>query len=69
MYGMAYVVIALALGLGGCEKAPLPPEDKVLFQAVEENARAINKRDVDAAMATFHPKSPGFDGLREFLAP
>ena len=53
----------------GCEK-PAPPEpprpdEKVLFQAIEDNVEAINKKDLDAFMATIHPKAPTFASTRD----
>jgi hypothetical protein len=62
-------VVMLALVTAGCEKAASPPPDeKVLFQAIEDNARAFNKKDVDGVMGTVHPKMPSFAQLRDFIA-
>ncbi len=61
-------VLALAIVPVGCEKAaPVAagPDEKVLFDVVQENADAVNKKDVDAVMATIHPQSPKFAETRE----
>jgi hypothetical protein len=44
---------------------PPRPDDKVLFQAIEDNVQAINKKDLDAFMATIHPSAPTFASTRD----
>jgi len=61
-------VFAIALLLGGCEKATPPPDTQALFQAVQDNVHALEKKDLDAAMATIHPEAPSFEANRQILA-
>jgi hypothetical protein len=61
-------LLALAFLPGGCEKAAPGPDEKVLFQAIQDNANAFDRKDVEAVMATIHPKSPGFDANRGIVA-
>jgi hypothetical protein len=61
-------VFALALLFTGCEKPAPPPADQVLFQAIQDNAQAFDKKDVDAVMATIHPQAPNLAQTREFIA-
>jgi hypothetical protein len=62
-------ILALAFLQAGCEKPAPPasphPDDKVLFQAIEDNVQAINKKDLDAFMATIHPNAPTFASTRD----
>ena len=60
--------LALTFFLGGCEKAAPLPDEKVLFQAIQDNAEAFGKKDVDAVMATIHPQSPNFAQTRDVVA-
>jgi len=59
---------ALALTLGGCEKAEPAPDEKALFQTMEDNASAFGKKDVDAVMATIHPQAPTFASTRDVVS-
>jgi hypothetical protein len=62
-------VLALALFLEGCEKAvPPKPDEHALFQVIDDNAQAFEKKDIDAVMATIHPQSPDFAGTRTQVA-
>jgi len=58
---------AFVLALGGCEKNSAGPSDNVLFQAVQDNVHAMEKKDLDAVMATIHPKSPSFESTRGYV--
>jgi hypothetical protein len=58
---------ALALIVGGCEKKEPGPDEKVLFQVIQENAEALNKKDIDGVMASIHPKAPSFATTRDFV--
>jgi len=61
-------VLALALVAGGCQKSSTPPDQAVLFQAVEDNVHALEKKDVDAVMATIHPQAPSFESTRDIIS-
>jgi len=60
-------ILGLVLALGGCEKTPPPPADAVLFQAIQDNVTALEKKDVDGVMATIHPTSPSYESTREVV--
>jgi ketosteroid isomerase-like protein len=64
-FSLLLPVLALVLVLEGCEKTPPPPPDTVLFQAIQDNVKALEKKDVDAVMATIHPKSLAYQATRE----
>jgi len=55
---------ALALVFAGCEKSATPPDSAVLFQVVQDNVRALEKKDMEAVMSTVHPKSPSYASMR-----
>ncbi|MDR3403512.1 MAG: hypothetical protein P4L99_13525 [Chthoniobacter sp.] len=61
-------VLALAFVVGGCQRSSTPPDQAVLFQAVEDNVHALEKKDVDAVMATIHPQAPSFESTREIIS-
>jgi ketosteroid isomerase-like protein len=61
-------ILALSFLLGGCEKAPTPPDSKVLIQTIEDNVHAMEKKDLDAVMATIHSKGPYFQSTRDTVA-
>lgn len=64
-----FSVLVLALFVGGCEKpAAQGPDEKVLFQAIEDNAKAFNNKDVDGVMATIHPQMANFADLKDFIS-
>src|SRR5258706_16073749 len=50
-------VLALAFVLAACEKSSPPPDKEVLFKVLEDNVHALEKKDVDAVMATIHPQA------------
>lgn len=60
-------VLFLAFVVGGCEKAKPTPDKAVLFQVIEDNVHAVEKKDVEAVMATIHPKAPSFGSTREIV--
>ena len=60
-------VLALALAFGGCEKTAPAPDEATLFQAIQDNVKAFEKKDVDAVMATIHPQSPSFAATRDLV--
>lgn len=60
--------LLLPFGMGGCEKAAPPPTEAVLFQTIEDSARAVEKKDLDALMATVHPKSPAAQSTRAMMS-
>ncbi|HSI11796.1 MAG TPA: nuclear transport factor 2 family protein [Chthoniobacter sp.] len=60
-------VLLLAFVGSGCDKAQPPPDKAVLFKAIEDNVHALEKKDMDAVMATIHPKAPSFGSTREFV--
>lgn len=63
------VALVLPLVMGGCEKPSAQgPDEKVLFQAIEDNTKAFNNKDVDGVIATVHPKTPNLDGLKDFIS-
>ena len=57
----------LAFLVSGCDKAQPTPEKTVLFKAIEDNVHALEKKEVDAVMATIHPKAPSFGSTREIV--
>jgi len=61
-------VLSLAFVLAGCEKSAPPPDQAVLFQTIQDNVHALEKKDVDAVMATIHPQAPSFDSTREIIS-
>lgn len=64
-----FAALLLPFFLGGCEKAAPPAPDKtVYFQAIEENVHAMEKKDLEAVMATIHPKAPSYASTREIVA-
>jgi hypothetical protein len=54
--------------VGGCEKKEAAkeqaPDEKVLFQVIQDNVAAMNKKDVSAVMATIHPQAKYYDETR-----
>lgn len=60
-------ILFLAFVVGGCEKAKPTPDKAVLFKVVEDNVHAVEKKDVEAVMATIHPKAPSFGSTREIV--
>ena len=60
-------VSALALVFAGCEKSAPVPDSAVLFQVVQDNVHSMEKKDLDAVMATIHPQSPSYASMREVL--
>ncbi|MEI9894039.1 MAG: hypothetical protein WDN28_09160 [Chthoniobacter sp.] len=60
-------VLALAFVMGGCDRSASAPDQAVLFQTVEDNVHALEKKDVDAVMATIHPQAPSFESTREIV--
>jgi len=64
-----FAALLLPLIWGGCEKPAAPaPEKTVLFQVVEANVHAVEKKDTDAVMATIHPKAPSFASTRDIVS-
>ena len=61
-------ILALALVFGGCEKTAPAPDSAVLFQTLRDNVSALEKKDVDAVMATIHPKAPSFESTRAIVS-
>ncbi|MEP6668156.1 MAG: hypothetical protein ABJF10_03335 [Chthoniobacter sp.] len=61
-------VFALAFMVTGCQRAGTPPDKAVLFQTIEDNVHALEKKDVEAVMATIHPQAPSFDSTREIIS-
>jgi uncharacterized protein YchJ len=64
----ALPLVALLCFVGGCEKKASAPDEKALFQAIQENADALNKKDLDGVMATIHPKAPSFASTRDIVS-
>jgi ketosteroid isomerase-like protein len=62
-----FSILTLAVLFGGCEKTPPAPDSSVLFQAVQDNLHALEKKDLDAVMATIHPHAPSFESTRELV--
>jgi hypothetical protein len=60
--------LLLPFGMGGCEKAAPPPTEAVLFQTIEDSARAVEKKDLDGLMATVHPKSAAAQTTRATMS-
>ena len=67
-YAPLLAALLLPFGMGGCEKAAPPPTEAVLFQTIEDSARAVEKKDLDALMATVHPKSPAAQSTRASMS-
>lgn len=64
-----FAALCLPFVFGGCEKPAAPPPDKtVLFQVIEDNVHAVEKKDADAVMATIHSKAPSFASTREIVS-
>ena len=61
-------VLLLGLVFGGCEKTPPAPPDAVLFQAIQDNVSALDKKDIEAVMGTIHPSAPTFDSTRSIVS-
>lgn len=63
-------VLALALlviGLGGCQRVT-EADKEVALEVVRANVKAMEAEDMDAALATIHPKSPAYEQAREPIA-
>jgi len=67
IFAPLFTVLFLALLVSGCEKPQPPPDKTVFFQAIEDNVHALEKKDLDAVMATIHPKAPSFASTREIV--
>jgi hypothetical protein len=71
IFALLFAALLLPFMMGGCDKPVTQgpaPDEKALFQTIEDNAQAFNKKDVDGVMATVHPKMPHYGDLKEFMA-
>lgn len=59
--------LLVALLSTACQKSGPTPTEAVLFQAIQDNLHAMEKKDLDAVMATIHPKTPTFNDTREYI--
>jgi uncharacterized protein YchJ len=56
---LRFACLALALLCGGCHRIT-NADQRAAVECVRANLAAMEKGDVDAVMATIHPKSPAF---------
>ena len=61
-------VLALAISFAGCEKVAPAPDNAVLIQAIQDNVHALEKKDIDAVMATIHPQARSFESTRQIVS-
>src|SRR5437868_1302688 len=67
IFAPLFSVLFLAFVVSGCEMPQPAPDKTVFFQAIEDNVHALEKKDLDAVMATIHPKAPSFASTREVV--
>lgn len=67
IFAPLFSVLLLAFVVSGCEKPQPPPDKAVFFRTIEDNVHALEKKDLDAVMATIHPKAPSFASTREIV--
>jgi ketosteroid isomerase-like protein len=68
LHSLLLPVFLFACALTGCDKPERGPDDKALFQVIQDNLQAMEKKDLDGVMATIHPKGPYYGSTRDAVA-
>lgn len=59
--------LAVVVALCGCERVT-DADQKAALETVRANLAAMEKEDLETAIATIHPKSPNYPGARDQTA-